>query len=236
MVARKLPISSGSSDVKNVVKPMQKQKPKPSVFEKVIVWEEALKEVENHIQQDADAKNALVTLAKKGCDRKSILKQVYLYAGGAPADAAEVKKQFAFRRKFVANVGQELGSLVPKLERVGTYLSDAGLEVTWPVSGEELSSLAEFMKGIADRYLKHLASRRVSGRDHNLVSLVETVDKITGREHYQELAEIVDSVRTAYRPSSRPLGAGDVRDVVRRYRRSWKPRRRPERVEKRSKG
>jgi hypothetical protein len=83
---------------------------------------------------------------------------------------------------------------------------------------EQIREHAEFLWRLGRPVLKDLASGRFSGRNHHIVFLARMTKMVTGREHYKELAELAECVRSAYdHGSNTEYSALSIRHMVDRY-------------------
>jgi hypothetical protein len=93
------------------------------------------------------------------------------------------------RRQSLLRFSKRLTRLPYELESATSDLADIEMEIVIPEDViKPIRTLAELFKRIADSFLKRYSSRRISGRDHHLVYLATMIEKVTGREHYKELA------------------------------------------------
>jgi hypothetical protein len=160
------------------------------IFKKQINWETVLSEIQREIEESPAAKAALNKLVQLGCDRRLILRKLYMYCGGSPEHVLAAKKQFRWRWKFILKLSERLKADAKDINRAKDFLLDAGLDMVCDTE-ERLSSYAELIERLGNSLLKDLASRRITARDHHLIFLAKMTEKIARRPHYRELADLV---------------------------------------------
>lgn len=179
----------------------KRQEREKEILSKTVERGHATSEMGKCLKVSSTATTALNALVKKGCDREMILWSLYQFCGGSPADADAVKRAFQTRREFLLRLSERLSDIALELETAKSYLSDFELHIVYSQNfTEQIPSLAASFKELADRVVKLYSWQRTSGRDHHLVYLAAMIETVTGREHYQELAELIHTIRAAYDP------------------------------------
>jgi hypothetical protein len=182
-----------------------------------IVWEEVLAEMQGHIGSRPAAKSALDRMVNLGCDRQTILRRLYMYCGGTPDMVRVTKGEFRRKWRSVLKVSKQLREMAANINKARDILADAGFVVSSPRTCEIILAEAEFLEQLANTFLKDLASDRVTGRDHHLKFLAEMFERITGRPHYGQLADLTGAVRQGYTGDPGEATAEDIRQRVKRY-------------------
>lgn len=201
-----------------------------NIFEEEIIWANVLPEIQNHIaKSDAEfekewearieqkpvsqmppksvmatkgsstAQAALDKLVKLGCERERILGRLYQYVGGAPENVEAVKTGFQRQRDHMLSTAEAYSKTAKMGEQANALLSSLGIDA-YNSPEEEMRSYSEFLTSIANTFVKDLASKKVSARDHHLDALVKMIEEVTGTPHYDEIATLVDRVGLAYDP------------------------------------
>jgi hypothetical protein len=198
----------------------RRQEREKEILSKQVSRAQAIRDVELHIEANPGAATALDGLVEQGCNRERILWSLYQFCGGNPADAEAVKRVFASRRESLLRFSKRLTGIASDLEAAKLYLSDMELDIVFPQSLiEQISSLAASLEVIANTAMKRYSSRRTSGRDHHLVYLATIIKGATRREHYKELAELIDAIRFGYDPKyEEKETANTIRNLVDRNR------------------
>jgi hypothetical protein len=185
-----------------------------NILSKEIDWTEVIKEMKVRIKSEQVAQEALMTMTRLGCDENRILRGLYEYSGGSPADVNAVKAHFRSRKTRILNLSKRMAKMASEIEQVEKDLAEAQIIATANVA-EGLRSHAEFLSRVAQSTLENLTSERVSGRDHHLVFLAWMFRQITGKPHYKELAELADTVGRLYDSNYVPIHtAGSMRKRV----------------------
>ncbi len=184
----------------------------------VIVWEEVVAALKKRIEANLRAKKALNKLVTGGCDEQRILRRLYMFCGGTAEAAAAAKKTFTWQRQHLKKVCKQLEEIADELGRTKAYLFDAGYDMHDDIE-DRIKDYSNYLWRLGEPTLKDLASGRISGRNHHIVFLAKMSEKVTGREHYEELAELAECVRSAYgdRGSKTPYTAASIRKIVDRY-------------------
>lgn len=186
------------------------------ILDKEIDFEYEVPELEKSIKGEPDARTALETLERLGCDRKQILRRLVMYGCGSAKDVQAVKGAFLRRRTYVLKLSKRLTEVASEIEMANKYLADAGIDLSSPVS-QQVQAHAEFLERMGNTILKDLSSQRISGRDPHLVFLAEMVKSVTGDPHYKELADLVNVGRlTSDKPDSLHT-AGSMRKLIERF-------------------
>ena len=197
------------------------KRPRRHTDESLIDWNSIVDEVHDHINSHRAARKALAKLLRAGCDKKAILLGIYLYCGGDPEKTAmikRVKKEFGDYKKRILALSQQLREVAQEIEAVEPYFSVSGIVCHFTPDTSNLKAYAEFLQRLRKEVFRGLASKRISGRDHHIVFLCRTVRLITGRPHYDELAELIYAVRVGYDPRAREdTDAESLRKRIRRY-------------------
>jgi hypothetical protein len=180
----------------------RRQEREKEILSKQVSRAQVITELEKYISASPKATTALDALVEKGCNREKILWSLYQFCGGTPADADAVKRAFQTRRDFLLRLSERLSRIALELETAQSYLSDIELDIVYPQNfTEQIPSLAASLKDLANRVVKLYSWQRTSGRDHHLVYLATMIETVTGREHYQELADLVHTIRAAHDPT-----------------------------------
>jgi hypothetical protein len=180
------------------------------IFKKEVVWTKVIPEIEGHINAVPDAKDALAALVKAGCNRKQLLRYLYMFLGGSPADARAVKKGFSRCRTQVSALVTRLKNAADEIERVEHNLRYTGLmEFSGGTLAEDMRRMAGFLSQM-DTVIKDMASGRTSGREKHFVLLAYTVREVTRRPHYKEIGALADAVGVGYDPSFEPKYTAEV--------------------------
>jgi hypothetical protein len=195
--------------------------PAEPVFRKEIDWESVIPKLKDYIEASKDAgeaKLALETLVKLGCDRDLILHRLHMYAGGSRADVTTLKRAFQYRRDFVSKLSNRLkNEVAPAIARANSYLDDAGIDLITTLE-EDVLCYADLLDRLNKSFLSDLASKRISGRDHHLVFLAKMIEAVTGTPHYKELAVLADTVALAFDPGCKAIHTAEsMRKLVKRY-------------------
>jgi hypothetical protein len=204
--------------------PRMQQKPKvgrtvfgDAIFKEEIIWEHVIPELEKNIAKTNSAKAALDTVVRAIGDRNRVLRKLYNFGGGSPDLARAVKAAFSQRRKYILKVSQNMREVAGEIEKAHKYLCDMDLAVHSDCANT-LRLHADFLERLANTIVKDFATKRISGRDHHLVFLAKMIELKTGREHYRELAELADAVRSMYDSTYRADHTADsIRKLVDRY-------------------
>ena len=170
------------------------------ILKKEIVWQEVLPELEKRIASNVVAQAALRELEQAGCSRRQILERLFMFAAIPAADVQAAKAAFSKRRKSILALSNRLKSIAKVIERSKVDLADMGFEV-YSEEQEEVRSYADLLEHLADTSIRDLASARVSARDHNIVFLCKSIERVTGRPHHKEVGELIDAVGRAFDPS-----------------------------------
>jgi hypothetical protein len=194
----------------------KRQEREKEILGKEVSREQAIQELEGHIGRSKKAATALNELVEAGCNRKEVLWALYKFCGGSPAEADAVKHVFAARRDFLLRYSKRIKRVVSDLKIAESCLSDMELGAVFPQNlVEPILSLAEFLGNLANTVVKHYSWGRTSGRDHHLVHLAMMIEKATGRQHYKELADLVDAIRLGYDPMCQKAETADtIRNLV----------------------
>ena len=186
---------------------------------KEVVWEKVLPEIARHIAAQGKAQIALDTLVSRGCNRKRILRKLYEYVGGSPKDVSAAKREFVRIWKQISKTAKAMKKVALEVEEAKANLALIGINL----HDSQVGDMNHYSDAVLQRwanYVKVLASHRVSGRDHHLVELTETIQRATGRPHYEEVATLVDRVKLAFNPNFAKRNvstAGSIRKVVVHY-------------------
>lgn len=149
--------------------------------------------------ETSTAQRALDKLIKLGCERERILGRLYQYVGGVPEKVEAVKTGFQRQRDQLLSTAEAYSKAAKKGEQANALLSSLGIDA-YNSPEEEMRSYGEFLTSIANTFVKDLASKKVSARDHHLDALVKMIEEVTGTPHYDEIATLVDRVGLAYDP------------------------------------
>jgi hypothetical protein len=198
----------------------KRQEREREILSRTVEREQALREMEKHVKASSKAIAALDALVRDGCNRKKILWRLYQFCGGSPADADAVKRAFQTRREFLLRLSERLTRVALDLETAKSYLSDIELDIVYPQNfTEQIPSLAASLKDLANRVVKLYSWQRTSGRDHHLVALATMIEARARREHYKELADLIDAIRLGYDPTCEKMETADtLRNLVDRNR------------------
>lgn len=167
-----------------------------------VVYEE-LRTYFNSKEDAKDAKNALERLVAAGCDERLILQNLYLFCGGNPDAMRNLREALNFkgcgeRLLSIASLLQEASRSIPEADQLL-----AGLDMTHTLTPDtsRLEAYSELLEKAGSMY-QNRASKRVSGRDQHLGFLCRLVEYVTGREHYREVADLVNAAYQLYDPGS----------------------------------
>lgn len=181
------------------------------IFKKEVVWAEIIREMEGHIKAVPDAKDALDTLVTAGCNRKQILRHLYMFLGGSPEDARAVKKGFSRCRTQVTALVTHLKNVADEIERVEHNLRYTGLmELRSGTLAEDMRHMTEFLSRLERTVIKDMASERISGREKHFVLLAYMVREVTRRPHYKKIGALADAVGVGYNPTFEPKYTAEV--------------------------
>jgi hypothetical protein len=191
--------------------------PSDDIFKVKIDWEDVIPELEKHIAKRHSPKAPLDTVVRAIGDRDLVLRKLYMFGGGSPAQASAAKAAFLERQKYILKVSNDLREVAGEIEKAHKYLSDLDM-VVHSDCANTLRSHSDFLKRLANTTVKDLANKRISGRDQHLVFLAEMIELKTGRRHYRELAELADAVRSIYDSNYKADHTADsIRKLVDRY-------------------
>jgi hypothetical protein len=209
-----------STKTKSKAAKEKRQEREREILSKTVERGRVISEMEKHVRASSTATAALDALVIEGCDRGEILWSLYQFCGGDPADADAVKHAFQTRREFVLKLSEQLNSLSLDLETAKSYLSDIELDIVYPQNFiEQIPSLAASLKHLANRVVKLYSWQRTSGRNHHLVALATMIEARARREHYKELADLIDAIRLGYDPTCEKTETADtLRNLVDRNR------------------
>jgi hypothetical protein len=141
-----------------------------------------------------------------------------MYCGGSPEMVRATKGQLQTNYRFILRLAAHLRErVVPQVKTAERILDEAGFTVHSGI--EEIEGYAELLVKLADLSLKRAASDKVSGRDQHLRFLAEMVARITGREHYAELAKLTGAVKFAYTGEIWDVTAETIGRKIRKLRR-----------------
>lgn len=178
-----------------------------------IDWDRVLLEMKRHVQSDSSARNALRKLIGRGCEEKAILRDLYLFCGGEPAKTKRVKKTIACHKKNIGRIAETLREAAAGINYADNHISEVGIKCHFTPDSTNLLNYAKLLQRLHDRVLP--PKKRLSGRDQHLAYLARTIEAVTGREHYQELADLVSAIELVYDPKLKKLrGAGALRKLV----------------------
>lgn len=186
-------------------------------------WDATRKELSdyfNSIKDAKDAKDALARLAAAGCDERKILQNLYLFCGGNAEAMRDLREALNFDgcRKRMLDIAALLHKALSEIPVAEQLLEDLGLTHNMTPDCSSLVRYADFLKSAAKIGYRNLASKRIGGRDQHLVYLCRMVEYVTGREHYREVADLVNATRRLYDPSSTETETeGSIRKRVSRH-------------------
>lgn len=176
-------------------------------------WDRVLLELKRLVQSDSSARNALRKLIRRGCDERAILRDLYLFCGGEPAKLKRVKRALAYQKKNIGKIAETLREAAAGIEYAEKHISEAGVECHFTPDTKNLLAYANLLYRLHERVLP--PKKRLSGRDQHLAYLARTIEAVTGRAHYRDLADLVSAIEIAYDPKLKKLrGAGALRKLV----------------------
>jgi hypothetical protein len=176
-------------------------------------WDHILVETKRHVHSDSLASDALRDLIKAGCDEKRILRDLVLFCGGEPEKLKTIKKALSYQKTRVRDIARTLREAVTGIHYAQEHLAEAGIQCNYTPDTKNLVDYAQLLEMLSDKVLP--PRKRLSGRDQHLAYLAKTIEAVTGRQHYPELAALVAAVEFAYnRKLVRARGATDLRKLV----------------------
>lgn len=178
-----------------------------------IVWEKALLEIRKHVQSDTYATNALRKLTERGCQEEAILRDLYLFCGAEPQKMKKVRQTLAFQKKRIRSIAETLRQVATDIDYAEKRILELGIKCYFTPDTDNLLTYAKLLQRIHDRVMP--PKKRLSGRDQHFAYLARTVEAITGRKHYRELADLVNAVERGYNPKPLKLrGEQALRKLV----------------------
>jgi hypothetical protein len=178
-----------------------------------IVWEDVLLEMKKHVQSNSYATNALRKLTERGCPERSILRDLYLFCGVEPEKMKKVRKALANQKEQILSIAKTLRQASTGIDFAEGYIFELGVECHFTPDARNLLEYAKLLERLHDRVLP--PKKRLSGRDQHLAYLARMVKANMGREHYRELADLVNAVELAYNPKlHKPRGEQALRKLV----------------------
>ena len=165
---------------------------------KIVAWE---KNKDLKISLVPEAVDALAELFRKGCEPIVLLDLLWNYSGRG-IQLGTIKKRakdFLKRSHRLAKRLSADAKEVRALHNAFMLNSDAA---------DEMEELSTFLKGAYTHHLRSTILARGAGLQAELVDAVRLVEKITGREHYSEIATLVGTITGKVRTDE------DVRKAV----------------------
>jgi hypothetical protein len=175
------------------------------------------------INSNFDAKKALSKLLREGCDQKAVIARVYYYCRGAnPRDADSALKSGRNSLKRWRELTKRLEDDANGIERTILELAESQvMELHYPPHQHPAEVIREFAHelSIACKNLRPGLNPR-SGTNETLVYLCYLVKTATAKEHYPEIAALIEAIKG---PQQDRIHAADaIRNRVARYEKTYK--------------
>jgi hypothetical protein len=191
---------------------------KEPILSKEIVWEQALEDLEKRLESNKPALAVLAKLELAGCNRKEILRELWMFSGVPAADARAAKAAFSRRRRAILALAKRLERDANDLElAIADLPLLAGIQISNLDVGV-LRSQAKLFKRLGNTTLKHLASKKVTSRDHHVVPVSKSIRKIMGKPHHGEVGDLINAIGQASDPGYKAVYTAEVvRKLIDRY-------------------
>jgi hypothetical protein len=153
-------------------------------------------EIEEFLSSNARAKAALELLSNQGCDRSYILRSAYLFCGLDPDELARLDRELQYRKKKAKETVNLLRTLCDDIDQVSEWLAEAECCIHTAPDRRALRSYANALEGT---WTVLPPIKRLSGRDHHFVNLMEHVESRTGKKLWAQITNLIEGIAILYK-------------------------------------
>lgn len=162
-----------------------------------IEWDKVFSEIEASFASNTAACDALEILVGHGCNRAYVLRSLYLFCGLYPNELGALRKELRVHKKKVTKTVKMVRTLASGIDEMAEWLAEADCYCHFAPAPENLRSYANFLRRM---WVVLPPTKRLSGRDHHIVKLVEHVESRTSEKLWRQITDLVDAVSALYNP------------------------------------